>query len=178
MDTCAYDRAVERDARDPYDVLGIDPSASDDEVRAAFHRKAEIYHPDRYQDRPSDVRQEASKMMAELTEARDKIPRRRAARAGAMPSTPGGPSRPPGCKARWAGSRPPGTTRRWSRSSRWSRRTSWTAKPGRPATSSTTRSSTGSNTPSTAVAANEPLGRLTPVEYELAFATDRDAEAS
>lgn len=104
MDTCAYDRAVERDGRDPYDVLGVDPSASDDEVRAAFLLKAEIYHPDRYQDRPSGVRQEATKMMAELTEARDKISRRRAARAGAMPSTPGGP--PP------SQSRPPSRTRK------------------------------------------------------------------
>ncbi len=60
-----------------------------------------------------------------------------------------------GSPGRWAGSPPRGTTRRWNRSSRCCRRTCWTSTAGRPARSSATRSSPGSNTPTTTGAANE-----------------------
>ena len=89
---------MERGTRDPYDVLGVDPGASDEEVKAAFRRKAEIYHPDRYRDRPADVQDEAARMMQELNEARDKIVRQRSSSTGETPSSasPGdSPSRPP-----------------------------------------------------------------------------------
>ena len=86
---------MERGERDPYDVLGVDSNASEEEVRAAFRRKAEIYHPDRYQDRPVDVQAEAARMMAELTEARDRIKQRRATSGGRAPSNPPAPASTP-----------------------------------------------------------------------------------
>ncbi len=61
---------------DPYSVLGISPSASDDEVKKAYRDLARKYHPDNYQDNPlADLAQE--KMKA-INEAYDAITRSRA----------------------------------------------------------------------------------------------------
>ncbi len=38
--------------KDPYKVLGIVPSASDDEVKAAYRALARKYHPDNYDGNP------------------------------------------------------------------------------------------------------------------------------
>ena len=61
---------------DPYSVLGVSPSASDDEVKKAYRDLARKYHPDNYQDNPlADLAQE--KMKA-INEAYDTITRSRA----------------------------------------------------------------------------------------------------
>ncbi len=61
--------------RDPYEVLGIKPSATDDEVKAAYRSLARKYHPDNYADNPlSDLAQEK---MQEINEAYDTIVRTR-----------------------------------------------------------------------------------------------------
>ena len=39
-------------ANDPYKVLGIDPSATDEEVKKAYRELARKYHPDNYDDNP------------------------------------------------------------------------------------------------------------------------------
>jgi len=60
---------------DPYKVLGISPSASDDEVKKVYREQARKYHPDNYHDNPlSDLAQEK---MKEINEAYDAIMRQR-----------------------------------------------------------------------------------------------------
>ena len=60
---------------DPYSVLGVDPSASDDEVKRAYRELARKYHPDNYQNNPlADL---AEEKMKEINEAYDEIQRRR-----------------------------------------------------------------------------------------------------
>jgi predicted RNA-binding Zn-ribbon protein involved in translation (DUF1610 family) len=54
---------------DPYVVLGQRAEASMDELRAAYRRLAQIYHPDRYADAAADVRREAEERMKDLNSA-------------------------------------------------------------------------------------------------------------
>ena len=64
-----------KNMRDPYEVLGIKPSATDDEVKTAYRNLARKYHPDNYADNPlSDLAQEK---MQEINEAYDTIVRMR-----------------------------------------------------------------------------------------------------
>lgn len=65
---------------DPYSVLGIDPSASDDEVKRAYRELARKYHPDNYQNNPlADL---AEEKMKEINEAYDAITRTRSGGGG------------------------------------------------------------------------------------------------
>ena len=60
---------------DPYKVLGIQPNATDDEVKAAYREMARKYHPDNYANNPlSELAQEK---MQEINEAYDTIIRMR-----------------------------------------------------------------------------------------------------
>jgi len=55
----------------PYQVLGISPTASDEEVKTAYRDLARKYHPDNYQGNPlSDL---ATRKMQEINEAYDTI---------------------------------------------------------------------------------------------------------
>ncbi len=55
----------------PYEVLGISPNATDDEVKRAYREMARKYHPDNYADNPlSDL---AEEKMQEINEAYDAI---------------------------------------------------------------------------------------------------------
>ncbi len=61
---------------DPYKVLGVNPDASDDDVKKAYRNLAKKYHPDNYVDNPlADLAQEK---MKEINEAYDTITKMRA----------------------------------------------------------------------------------------------------
>ncbi len=61
--------------RDPYEVLGVSQSASDEEIKKAYRNLARKYHPDNYQDNPlSDL---AEEKMKEINEAYDLITKTR-----------------------------------------------------------------------------------------------------
>ena len=62
--------------KNPYQVLGIDPNATDDEIKQAYRALARKYHPDRYQD--SDLAEMAEEKMKEINAAYDEIQKIRA----------------------------------------------------------------------------------------------------
>lgn len=64
---------------DPYKVLNIAPTATDDEVKHAYRELARKYHPDNYHDNPlADLAQEK---MKEINEAYEQIQKQRKAGA-------------------------------------------------------------------------------------------------
>ena len=72
---------------DPYRVLGVDPSASDDEVKRAYRELARKYHPDNYQNNPlADL---AEEKMKEINAAYEAITKERAGRSSGSQSTYG-----------------------------------------------------------------------------------------
>lgn len=73
--------------RDPYEVLGVSPQATDAEVKAAYREMARKYHPDNYTDNPlSELAQEK---MQEINEAYDTIVRMRQGSGGRTGNTGG-----------------------------------------------------------------------------------------
>ena len=57
--------------RDPYEVLGVPQTATDDEIKAAYRKLAKKYHPDQYAGSPlADL---ANEKMQEINEAYDAI---------------------------------------------------------------------------------------------------------
>lgn len=69
--------------RDPYQVLGIPSTATDEEVKKAYRNLARKYHPDNYHDNPlEDLAQER---MKEINEAYETIrTQRKAAQSGSQ----------------------------------------------------------------------------------------------
>ena len=60
---------------DPYQVLGVSPSATDEQMKSAYRELARKYHPDNYVNNPlADLAQEK---MKEINEAYDQIQRQR-----------------------------------------------------------------------------------------------------
>lgn len=55
----------------PYETLGIDQNATDEQVKAAFLELEKKYHPDNYQDSP--LKKQAEEKTREITEAFDQI---------------------------------------------------------------------------------------------------------
>lgn len=65
---------------DPYKILGVSPSASDDEIKSAYRELAKKYHPDRYADNPlADL---AAEKMKDINMAYDTITKSRSGGGG------------------------------------------------------------------------------------------------
>ena len=65
---------------DPYQVLGVKPDASDEEIKRAYRELARKYHPDNYQNNPlADL---AEEKMKEVNEAYDAINKMRSGGGG------------------------------------------------------------------------------------------------
>lgn len=76
--------------RDPYQVLGVPSTATDEEVKKAYRNLARKYHPDNYHDNPlADLAQER---MKEINEAYEEIQtqRKRGASTGSSYGTSSG----------------------------------------------------------------------------------------
>lgn len=65
-------------SKDPYRVLGIDSSATDDEVKKAYRKMAMKYHPDRVAGMSEELQRNAAEQMKEINEAYEIIKQRRA----------------------------------------------------------------------------------------------------
>lgn len=63
--------------KDPYRVLGIDSSATDDEVKRAYRRMAMKYHPDRVAGMSEEMQSNAAEQMKEINQAYEIIKERR-----------------------------------------------------------------------------------------------------
>ncbi len=59
----------------PYQVLGVNENASDEEVRAAYLKLVKKYHPDRYTDNP--LKDLATEKLKEINQAYDSITKQR-----------------------------------------------------------------------------------------------------
>lgn len=55
----------------PYEVLGVDPNSTDEQIKSAYRELAKKYHPDKYADSP--LKDVADEKMKEINEAYDMI---------------------------------------------------------------------------------------------------------
>lgn len=58
---------------DPYAVLGISPTASDDEVKKAYRRLAMKYHPDKVEGMGEEVKKQSAEQFRKINEAYEQI---------------------------------------------------------------------------------------------------------
>lgn len=73
--------------QNPYEILGVDPNASDDEIKKAYRLLAKKYHPDSFNDNP--LKELAEEKMKEINAAYEEIQAMRASGAGSSFSSSG-----------------------------------------------------------------------------------------
>lgn len=69
----SYSSSSSTTRKDPYKVLGIDSSATDDEVKKAYRRLAMKYHPDKVEGMGEEVKKNAEAQFREINEAYEQI---------------------------------------------------------------------------------------------------------
>lgn len=68
-----YSTNTSTSGKDPYKVLGINSTATDDEVKKAYRRLAMKYHPDKVEGMGEEVKKNAEAQMREINEAYELI---------------------------------------------------------------------------------------------------------
>lgn len=59
--------------KDPYQILEVDPQASDDDIESAYRRQIAQYHPDKVAGAAKEIRELADKRASEINSAYDQI---------------------------------------------------------------------------------------------------------